>query len=120
MVEDEDEDDPGFTHCPCCDFPYPQPEHFYHLCIDNIDLGELGPGLPLMFEFIKYCGFMLAVLTLFYFVPAISMIGLSFEDITVAGKQNNLSLFSFGALVTQAKTEDEILEEKLAKYQEEK
>jgi hypothetical protein len=58
------------TFCPCCQMPYVEDEHLYPVCSDNTELGELGPGFPLFFAFIKYvCGLMF-LLTLVYFLPA--------------------------------------------------
>tara|TARA_B110000503_G_scaffold113792_1_gene170893 strand:- start:1062 stop:1250 length:189 start_codon:yes stop_codon:yes gene_type:complete len=37
------------TYCPCCQMPYPGEEHFFPVCVDNKDLGILGPGFPMFF-----------------------------------------------------------------------
>ena len=37
------------SYCPCCQLPYPGDEHFFPVCVDNKDLGVLGPGFPMFF-----------------------------------------------------------------------
>jgi hypothetical protein len=63
------------TYCPCCQLPYPDEESsFFGLCSKNTDLGDLGPGFPLLFEFLKYNIYLLFFLTLVYFIPAVAFI----------------------------------------------
>jgi len=37
------------TYCPCCQLPYVEDDQLYPICVDNSELGELGPGFPLFF-----------------------------------------------------------------------
>ena len=34
-------------------------------------MGEMGAGYPLFFEYLKYCAYMLAMLSVIYFIPAV-------------------------------------------------
>ena len=65
-------------------------------------MGELGPGFPLLFEFIKYSAFVLGLLTIIYFVPAMAMITIALKKINVQPNQGSLALFSFGAFITDS------------------
>lgn len=81
--------------------PFPEPEHFFPLCVDNMDLGALGSGFPLFFEFIKYVSYLMLLLSLVLFVPAEYMIYQSYKE--YEGKLKNddsiVSLWSFGAFI---------------------
>ena len=83
--------------------PFPSKEHFLPLCVKNTDLGNFGPGFPLLFEFIKYNAILLAVLTLIYFVPAMVMIFLAFKKVKMGEEEDDMSLFSFGAFIKEGK-----------------
>ena len=61
------------TYCPCCQMPYVEDDKMYPLCEPNESLGELGSGFPLFFEFIKYMGYFMLVLTIIYFIPAAAL-----------------------------------------------
>jgi hypothetical protein len=39
-----------------------------------MDLGDMGPGYPMLFEFMKRVGYLMFILTLTYFIPVIYMI----------------------------------------------
>ena len=54
--------------------PYPSDEHYFPICVDNLKLGAMGSGYPLIFEFMKMIGYMLAVLTVIYSLPYAIMI----------------------------------------------
>jgi hypothetical protein len=92
------------TYCICCQMPYVEDDQLYGVCEDNHTLGDLGPGFPMFFEFIKYTGYMLFFLTLIYFVPAVVMINKAMTE--VKGKlkphENALALFSLGAFIHHA------------------
>ena len=66
-----------------------------------MQLGSLGPGFPLFFEFIKYVSYLMLLLTIVFFVPAEAMIYQSYKE--YKGKLKNddsiLSLWSFGAFI---------------------
>jgi len=62
------------TYCACCQMPFPEEEHYYGVCTDNKDLGDMGPGYPLMFEFMKMVGGLMFILSIIYFVPCAYMI----------------------------------------------
>lgn len=93
-------EDPN-SYCPCCQLPYVEDENFFRLCVDNTNLGDLGPGFPLFFIFMKYLTIYLFILTLIYFLPMAILIASALSEI-----KNNLqpddsmfALFSFGALI---------------------
>ena len=62
------------SFCICCQQPYPEDEHFYSVCEDNMKLGDMGPGYPMLFEFMKRVGYLLLILTCTYFIPVMYMI----------------------------------------------
>ena len=62
------------SYCLCCHMPYPSDEHYFPICVDNLELGAMGSGYPLIFEFMKMVGYMLAVLTVIYSLPYAIMI----------------------------------------------
>ena len=57
------------TYCKCCHLPFPNEDDLYPICSQNIDLGDLGAGFPLFFEFMRYLCFYLFIITAIYFVP---------------------------------------------------
>ena len=81
--------------------PIPSKGDFYKLCVNNTELGSLGPGFPLFFEFIKYVSYLMLLLTIVFFVPAEVLISKSYKEYT--GKLKNddsiVSLWSFGAFI---------------------
>ena len=63
-MEDEE------SYCPCCMQPVPTEDERFPVCVDNLELGDMGaPGFPLFFEFQKQVGYIFVVLTLIYFLP---------------------------------------------------
>ena len=53
--------------------PYATDDQLYGICEPNHTLGDMGPGFPLFFEFIKYLGYLMLALTLVYFLPAVAL-----------------------------------------------
>jgi hypothetical protein len=85
--------------CHCCQHQIPGEEDFYPLD-DNMVLGELGEGFPILFQLMKYINIVLFFAFLFFFVPAIVLIRKAigkYGDKT-AGEEP-LSLHSFGAFL---------------------
>jgi hypothetical protein len=68
LTEEQD-----FKRCKCCDEIIREEKFMYPLWTANVDLGELGPGFPLFFEFIKLTGILLALMTWIYFTPCLVM-----------------------------------------------
>jgi hypothetical protein len=55
--------------CECCALPLADVTHKYPLCVENYELGQLGTGFPLFFDFIKYMNYTLFLLSVIYFIP---------------------------------------------------
>lgn len=93
-------DDPT-SYCPCCQLPYVTEEHFYPICVDNTNLGDLGPGFPLFFIFMKYLTIYLLILTLIYFLPMAFLLATALNEIKDNLKPDDslFALFSLGALI---------------------
>ena len=89
------------TFCRCCQLPIPNDENLYPLCVDNTDLGDLGPGFPLFFIFMKYLAFYLFILTIIFFLPMAYLIYSSMSELTsnLAPYDSEFALFSLGALI---------------------
>ena len=89
------------SFCLCCHMPYPEDEHYFPLCVDNLDLGAMGPGYPLFFEFMKMVGYLMTLLTIVYFLPCAFMMYDAYKEIKddLAPGDSVISLFSFGAFV---------------------
>ena len=88
------------TFCICCNLPYPTRKSYFPLCISNMMLGDLGPGFPLLFQFIKYNAILLTILTIIYFLPAMGLIGAAFTKLgPLGGRDNSLSLMSIGVFL---------------------
>ena len=98
MGDTKDFSDPS-KYCPCCDLTYPDKSHRYNLCVRNIELGTLGPGIPLLMDFIRYSTILMAILTFTYFFPTMLMIINAYNKITIGGDQDGLSLFSIGSFI---------------------
>ena len=81
--------------------PYPKDEHYYPVCVDNLDLGAMGPGFPLFFELMKMIGYLMFCLTVIYFLPCAFMMYDALKEIKddLAPGDSVMSLFSFGAFV---------------------
>ena len=90
------------SYCPCCQMPYPGIEHKYPLCSPNVELGQMGPGYPLYFEFIKSVGQLMMVLTVVYFAPSAYMMYDAWNGIKdqIDSNEQLIGLFSFGAYIT--------------------
>jgi hypothetical protein len=88
--------------------PHPKDDDLYEICTNNINLGDLGPGFPLFFEFMRYLVIYLLILTMLYFVPvALNILRalneLNLEDIEL--NESSITLFSYGAFVRRNGTE---------------
>ena len=85
--------------CHCCKRHIPSKDELYSLN-DNLILGELGEGFPIVFQLMKYLNYILLGQMIFYFVPAIVLITSAVnkygED---TSDLDTLGLYSFGALV---------------------
>ena len=101
-VQDKD------SFCVCCHLPYPKEEHFFSLCSDTWELGALGPGYPLYFEFMKWVGYLMLALTVIYFVPCAFLMYDAFKDLQEKLDKDDsvIALFSFGAFVQYTDTDD--------------
>jgi len=75
-----DYDNPD-SYCPCCQLPYVTEDVMYPLCVDNTNLGDLGPGFPLFFIFMKYLTIYLIILSLIYFLPMAILINNALGEI---------------------------------------
>lgn len=69
------------SFCKCCQMTFPTEDNLYSICADNIELGELGPGFPLFFEFVKYLCYLMFVLTIVYFLPCAYLIYEAWKNI---------------------------------------
>jgi hypothetical protein len=89
------------SYCKCCHMPHPHESDFYKLCCSNMDLGPMGPGFPLYFEFRKYVTLLLFMLSVVFFIPAEFMIYESFIEYrnNLENDDSVISLWSFGAFV---------------------
>lgn len=90
------------SYCPCCNMPYPtEDDHWYSLCCDNMELGSMGSGYPLFFEFQKLVGYLMGILTLIYFAPIAYMIYDAIRDFkgNLKPDDSKISLFSIGAFI---------------------
>jgi hypothetical protein len=90
------------TYCPCCQMPYVDDTHKYSLCADNNELGELGPGFPLFFQFQKYLSGLMLLLSIVYFLPCAKLMYEAYDKMVSNGapeKMNPLTVFSFGAFM---------------------
>ena len=89
------------TYCPCCQLPYPNEEHFFPVCVDNKDLGVLGPGFPMFFQFLKYNIYLLLFLTVIYFIPAMAFITSAYNQLEehMTPEDNPIALRSIGAFL---------------------
>lgn len=92
------------SYCACCQLPIPTDENLYPLCVDNTHLGDLGPGFPLFFIFMKYLAIYLFFLTIIFFLPMAILIYGAMTELTanLAPYDSEFALFSFGALVHHA------------------
>lgn len=93
-------DDPS-SYCQCCQLPIPTEENLFPICTDNTNLGDLGPGFPLFFIFMKYLAIYLFCLTIIFFLPMAFLINTALEELRVnlASYDSEFALFSFGALI---------------------
>jgi capsule polysaccharide export protein KpsE/RkpR len=74
----------------------------YPICSPNIDLGDLGAGFPLFFEFMRYLCIYLFIITALYFVPVALNIVRAQEELgmnEIELSESTLSMFSYGAFV---------------------
>mmetsp|Transcript_17892 Transcript_17892/g.30407 ORF Transcript_17892/g.30407 Transcript_17892/m.30407 type:complete len:217 (+) Transcript_17892:554-1204(+) len=73
------------------------------MCAENIELGELGPGFPLFFEFIYYVTILLFILTIVYFLPCCVVMYKAYTKLAEGGLKamdNVIAIFSFGVFVS--------------------
>ena len=84
--------------------PYVEDDQMYGICEPNHTLGDLGPGFPLFFEFIKYMGYLMLALTLIYFLPCVSLIAKEYEAISsnLQPTDNKVALMSIGIFIQHA------------------
>ena len=80
--------------------PFPDDKAYFSICVDNKDLGSLGPGYPLLFDLMRRVGWLMFWLTIIYFIPCLYMIydatkNVDFEE----GDINHIGIFSIGAFV---------------------
>jgi hypothetical protein len=96
-------DDPN-SYCPCCQLPYIVEENMYPICVENTNLGDLGPGFPLFFIFMKYLTIYMLILTLIYFLPMAILVVKALNDIknNLQSDDSMFALFSIGALLQHA------------------
>lgn len=89
------------SFCQCCQLPIPTDEQMYPLCVDNTHLGDLGPGFPLFFIFMKYLAIYLLILSSIFFLPMAFLIKTALDELTVnlAPYDSEFALFSLGALI---------------------
>ena len=71
----------GDNKCKCCQQVVPEADQLYPLCGDNIDMGEMGAGYPLFFEFLRYCCYLLLLLFVVYFLPTAAILAGEYQDI---------------------------------------
>jgi hypothetical protein len=81
--------------CKCCSQVDPTEDHLYSLSVKNNELGELGPGFPLLFDLMKQVIILLLILTIIYFVPCCFLILKSFNKIHEADLPDDGLLASF-------------------------
>lgn len=76
----------------------------YGICDPNYTLGDLGPGFPMFFEFIKYMGYLFLLLTLVFFLPTAALMAQAYQEISgkLQPTDNKLALFSLGVFVQHA------------------
>ena len=89
------------SYCQCCQLPIPSEQHLYPICVDNTQLGDLGPGFPLFFIFMKYLCIYLLWLSLIFFLPMAILIYSALTELqqNLAPYDSEFALFSFGALI---------------------
>ena len=73
----------------------------YSVCCQNTALGDMGPGYPLLLEFMKRVGYLLALVTVIYFLPVMTMIYLAYSklDSDFDDETNIIGIFSTGVFV---------------------
>lgn len=82
--------------------PYPEDHDFFELCCSNQELGSIGAGYPLLFEFMKAIGFQMLILTIIYFLPVAYMIYQILGDyLSQEASGNPIALASFGAFLVK-------------------
>lgn len=62
----------------------PSEDQLYPLCGDNIEMGEMGAGYPLFFEFLKWCAYLLSLLCVVYFLPTAAILAKEYQHILEA------------------------------------
>lgn len=87
------------TYCMCCHMPYPKDSDYYELCCPNEELGIIGAGYPLLFEFMKYIAILMFILTIIYFLPYAAMIYNILKTQKIDKKNNPIALFSYGVFI---------------------
>jgi drug/metabolite transporter superfamily protein YnfA len=88
------------SYCQCCHLPIPTEEQMYPICVANKELGDLGPGFPLFFIFMKYLAVYLFILTLIFFLPMAFLIWNALQELkgNLAPDDSMFALFSLGAI----------------------
>jgi hypothetical protein len=69
-------------------------------------MGEMGAGYPLFFEYMKYCCYLLSLLTVIYVLPAASILAHEYQTILeknqgLGKNEDPIALFSLGAVLNQ-------------------
>lgn len=92
-------DDGNFCHC--CQRQIPNMDEDLYSLWNNLDLGELGEGFPILFQLMKYINWTLLLMIIFYFIPAIALISASVNHYGKDKTKNfePLTLYSFGAFL---------------------
>ena len=86
--------------CHCCQHQVPGEDDFYPLD-DNLILGELGDGFPILFQLMKYLNWMLFFMIIFFFIPAIALIAAAVNHFGTenTNAEEKIALYSFGAFL---------------------
>lgn len=88
--------------------PIPKEEDKIEITAENTDLGDLGPGFPLYFEFMKYLCYLMLYLTGTFSLPYAILIYQAYSEIIndLDKEETKFGLYSFGALIQHARNED--------------
>lgn len=78
------------------------------MCIDNSELGNLGTGYPLFFDFVKYINYIMFLLSLIYFIPMAVWTYQAFMVIKPSLSVNDsyVAVYSLGAFLKYANDKD--------------
>jgi hypothetical protein len=96
--------------CQCCNMTIPEDIKLWPWEVRNRELGVLGPGYPMIFEFIKLQAFLMLFLTLVYFIPVqiMIMVAANEKEETEADEELDIATYySFGAFLRHVKEDTE-------------